>query len=61
MYLEYSLQGMIFKNSIAIVTDRSFTADSGGKSDDELVQPDNKLRIGTRSGKFRKVELPMNA
>ena len=25
-----------------------------GKSDDELLQHDNKLRIGTRSGKFRK-------
>ena len=29
-----------------------------GKSDDELIQPDNKMRIGTRSGKFRKVEIP---
>ena len=28
------------------------------KSDDELIQHDNKLRIGTRSGKFRKVENP---
>ena len=27
-----------------------------GKSDDELRQHDNKLRMGTRSGKFRKVE-----
>ena len=24
-----------------------------GKSDDQLIQPDNKLKIGTRSGKFR--------
>ena len=24
-----------------------------GKSDDQLTQPDNKLKIGTRSGKFR--------
>ena len=35
-----------------------------GKSDDELIQPDNKIRIGTRSGKFRIVENPelaMNA
>ena len=23
-----------------------------GKSDDELIQSDNKMRIGTRSGKF---------
>ena len=29
-----------------------------GKSDDELIQHDNKMRIGTRSGKFRKVENP---
>ena len=29
-----------------------------GKSDDELLQHDNKLRIWTRSGKFRKVENP---
>ena len=28
------------------------------KSDDELMQLDNKMRIGTRSGKFRKVENP---
>ena len=28
------------------------------KSDDELLQHDNKLRIWTRSGKFRKVENP---
>ena len=28
------------------------------KSDDELIQHDNKMRIGTRSGKFRKVENP---
>ena len=27
-----------------------------GNSDDELIQHDNKMRIGTRSGKFRKVE-----
>ena len=27
-----------------------------GKSDDELIQLDDKMRIGTRSGKFRKVE-----
>ena len=27
-----------------------------GKSYDELLQHDNKLRISTRSGKFRKVE-----
>ena len=25
---------------------------STGKSDDELIQSDNKMRIGTRSGKF---------
>ena len=34
-----------------------------GKKDDELLQLDNKMRIWTRSGKFRKVEkkpeLPM--
>ena len=24
-----------------------------GKSDDQLIQPDNKLKIGTRSGKLR--------
>ena len=24
-----------------------------GKSDDQLIQPDNKLKIGTRSGTFR--------
>ena len=29
-----------------------------GKSDDELIQLDNKMRIWTRSGKFRKVENP---
>ena len=29
-----------------------------GKSDDELLQHDSKLRIWTRSGKFRKVENP---
>ena len=29
-----------------------------GKSDDELIQHDNKMRIWTRSGKFRKVENP---
>ena len=29
-----------------------------GKSDDELIQHDNKMRIGTLSGKFRKVENP---
>ena len=29
-----------------------------GKSDDDLIQQDNKMRIGTRSGKFRKVENP---
>ena len=29
-----------------------------GKSDDELIQHDNKMRIGTLSGKFRKVEYP---
>ena len=29
-----------------------------GKSDDELLQHDNKLRIWTRSGIFRKVENP---
>ena len=23
------------------------------KSDDQIIQPDNKLKIGTRSGKFR--------
>ena len=28
------------------------------KSDDELIQLDNKMRIWTRSGKFRKVENP---
>ena len=28
------------------------------KNDDELIQHDNKMRIGTRSGKFRKVENP---
>ena len=27
-----------------------------GKSDDELIQLDNKMRIGTRSGKFMKVD-----
>ena len=26
---------------------------AAGKSDDQLIQPDNKLKIGTRSGKFR--------
>ena len=31
---------------------------AAGKSDDELVQLDDKMRIGTRSGKFRKVENP---
>ena len=29
-----------------------------GKNDDELTQLDNKMRIWTRSGKFRKVENP---
>ena len=29
-----------------------------GKSDDELIQLDDKMRIWTRSGKFRKVENP---
>ena len=29
-----------------------------GKSDDELIQLDNKMRIWARSGKFRKVENP---
>ena len=29
-----------------------------GKSDDELIQLDNEMRIWTRSGKFRKVENP---
>ena len=29
-----------------------------GKSEDELLQHDNKMRIWTRSGKFRKVENP---
>ena len=29
-----------------------------GKSDDELIQSDNKMRIGTRSGKFIIVENP---
>ena len=29
-----------------------------GRSDDELIQLDNKMRIWTRSGKFRKVENP---
>ena len=29
-----------------------------GKSDDELIQHDNKMRIGTRSGKITKVENP---
>ena len=29
-----------------------------GKSDDGLIQRDNKMRIWTRSGKFRKVENP---
>ena len=29
-----------------------------GKSDDELIQLDNKMTIWTRSGKFRKVENP---
>ena len=29
-----------------------------GKSDDELIHHDNKMRIWTRSGKFRKVENP---
>ena len=29
-----------------------------GKSDDELKQLDNKMRIWTRSGKFREVENP---
>ena len=29
-----------------------------GKSDDELIQLDNKMRIWTRSGKFRKMENP---
>ena len=28
------------------------------KSDDELIQHDKKMRIGTRSGKFRKMENP---
>ena len=27
-----------------------------GKSDDELIQLDNKMRIGTRSGKFKIVD-----
>ena len=27
-----------------------------GKSDDELIQSDNKIRIGTRSGKFKTVD-----
>ena len=31
---------------------------ASGKSDDELTQHDNKMRIWTRSGKFRKVENP---
>ena len=30
-----------------------------GKSDDELIQHDNKMRIRTRSGQFRKVENPV--
>ena len=29
-----------------------------GKGDDELIQLDNKMRIRTRSGKFRKVKNP---
>ena len=29
-----------------------------GKSDDELIQFDNKMRIGTRSGKFITVDGP---
>ena len=29
-----------------------------GKSDDELIQLDNKMRIWTQSGQFRKVENP---
>ena len=29
-----------------------------GKSDDELTQLDDKVRIWTRSGKFRKMENP---
>ena len=29
-----------------------------GKSDDELIQSDNMMRIWTRSGKFRKVANP---
>ena len=31
-----------------------------GKSDDELLQQDNKLRISTQSEKFRKVKLSMS-
>ena len=31
-----------------------------GKSDDELLQHDNKLRIWTRSEKFRNVKLSMS-
>ena len=27
-----------------------------GKSDDELIQSDTKMRIGTRSGKFTTVD-----
>ena len=29
-----------------------------GKRDDELIQHDNKMSIGTPTGKFRKVEDP---
>ena len=84
-YLETSLQGTIFLNSVTLLQmDRlhltavccnrrrckchtsndafsrckSAHKMATGKSDDELIQHDNKMRIWTRSGTFRKVENP---
>ena len=66
-YLETILQGMIFLNSFTLLQmHRLHTSNDVfsrcksvhkmaiGKSDDELIQLDNKMRIWTRSGKFRK-------
>ena len=57
-YLKNNSSGHDFFEFIYFVIDGSFTASvhkmATGKNDDELTQFDDKMRIWTRSGKFRK-------